>query len=365
MKPVKLPINKRDLIIIIVAVIAFYCGLSYAVIFSSFKKQKTIYQQVSKESEDLKKQNQGLSQDLAELTKKFSALQQEFKNVSLDRDNLFKQAKNMLSDISRLKDLEASVEKTAKEKDGLSKQLQDVIKEKQEVITQNLNLKQMIRDLDLARDKLVAENRRLEDALAIERDTSKMNKIEQQSVQLQKDKSQVLDTLKKTQAELSKERADANKLKNELTRKDKALQELGVKLKEADKKYAEALKANRALELRINYAPKKFSELARQNKALIRETAATHYNLGVFYTKNKDYSRAVAEFEKTIELVPDDAYAHFNLGYIYAEQIVNRQKAVEHFRAYLRYAKKNDKDIDWVKKYILTWQTWQGKEPLE
>ena len=365
MRLAKLPLNKRDLFIIIVAVIAFYCGLSYAVVFSNLKKQKSNYLQVAKDHQELKKQNQQLAGDYSGLEKKFSELQAEHKNVSLDRDNLFKQAKNMLSDIGRLKQLESSLEKVSKEKEGLAKQLEDIIKEKQEIIRQNLNLKQMIRELDLARDKLITENKRLEDILAIERDTSKLSKIEQQSSQLQKDKDQLLDNLKRTQGELNKERAEAGKLKEELSKKEKALQDFDVKLRETDKKYAQALKANRAIEQRIAYAPKKFTELARQNKVLIKQTAATHYNLGVFYTKNKEYSRAIAEFEKAIELVPDDAYSHFNLGYIYAEQIVNRAKAVEHFRQYLRYAKKDDKDADWVKKYILTWQTWQGKEPLE
>ncbi len=365
MRLAKLPLNKRDLIIIIVAVIAFYCGLSYAVVFSNLKKQKSNYLQVSKEHEELKKQNQQLAQDYSGLEKNFSALEQEHKNVSLDRDNLFKQAKNMLSDIGRLKELEGSLQKVALEKEGLTKQLGDIIKEKQEVLRQNLNLKQMIRELDIARDKLITENQRLEGILAIERDTSKLSKIEQQSSQLQKDKEQLLDNLKRTQSELNKERTEASKLKEELNKKENALKDFDIKLREANKKYAEALKANRAFEQRITYAPKKFTELARQNQVLIKQTAATHYNLGVFYTKNKEYSRAIAEFEKAIELVPDDAYSHFNLGYIYAEQIVNREKAVEHFRSYLRYAKKDDKDVDWVKKYILTWQSWKGKEPLE
>jgi len=90
-----------------------------------------------------------------------------------------------------------------------------------------------------------------------------------------------------------------------------------------------------------------------------------HYNLGVFYSKQKEYSRAVSEFEEAVKLRPDDAYSHFNLGYIYAEYLVNRPKAIEHFRHYLRLAKKDDKDLDWVKKYILTWQAWAGKEPME
>jgi tetratricopeptide (TPR) repeat protein len=136
-------------------------------------------------------------------------------------------------------------------------------------------------------------------------------------------------------------------------------------LNDYKKRYEQALKKNRILEKKIAQMPKKFAELARENKILIKQTALMHYNLGVFYTENKQYSRAIAEFEKAIELNPDDPYAHYNLGYIYAEYLVSRPKAIEHFRQYLRLAKTGDKDVDWVKKYILTWQTWEGKKPMK
>jgi tetratricopeptide (TPR) repeat protein len=97
----------------------------------------------------------------------------------------------------------------------------------------------------------------------------------------------------------------------------------------------------------------------------MRQTSRMHYNLGVFYSKRKEYSRAAGEFERAVEITPDDAYSYFNLGYIYSENIVNRPKAIEYFRRYLQYARKDDKDADWVKKYILTWETWQGKKPVE
>ncbi len=85
---------------------------------------------------------------------------------------------------------------------------------------------------------------------------------------------------------------------------------------------------------------KKYIKLARENKILVKRTALMHYNLGVFYTQNKEYNRAVAEFEKAIELNPEDALAHFNLGFIYAEHFENRPKAIERFNQYLKLAKK-------------------------
>jgi len=44
---------------------------------------------------------------------------------------------------------------------------------------------------------------------------------------------------------------------------------------------------------------------------------------------------------------------------------VDRPKAIENFRKFLGLVKTDDKDVDWVKKYILTWQTWEGKKPLK
>ena len=102
--------------------------------------------------------------------------------------------------------------------------------------------------------------------------------------------------------------------------------------------------------------------MARENKILIKQTALMHYNLGVFYSENKQHSRAVVEFERAIELNPGDAHSYYNLGYIYAEFLHDRPRAIENFRQFLRLAKGSDKDVDWVKKYILTWQTWEGKK---
>ncbi|MCK9594984.1 MAG: tetratricopeptide repeat protein, partial [Candidatus Omnitrophica bacterium] len=131
------------------------------------------------------------------------------------------------------------------------------------------------------------------------------------------------------------------------------------------KRYEEALAKNRTFEKKLEQLPARFAEISRQNKVLVKETALMHYNLGVFYTKNKEYQRAMAEFEKTIELNPDDPYAHYNLGYIYAEYMVNRPKAIEQFRKFLQLCKTEDNDVDWVKKYILTWETWAGKKPMD
>jgi hypothetical protein len=66
-----------------------------------------------------------------------------------------------------------------------------------------------------------------------------------------------------------------------------------------------------------------------------------------------------------VELRPQDDAAHFNLGYIYAKYIIDREKAIKHFQDYVRLTKDKGEQADWAKNYILTWETWQGKKPAE
>ena len=110
--------------------------------------------------------------------------------------------------------------------------------------------------------------------------------------------------------------------------------------------------------------PSDVARLAQQHERLVRETADMHYNMGVLFSKNKQYYQAVAEFRKVIELRPDDADAHYNLGVIYAEDLPDREKAVAHFRRYLEISPRAH-DASWVKQYIASWQAWEAKERLE
>jgi len=66
-----------------------------------------------------------------------------------------------------------------------------------------------------------------------------------------------------------------------------------------------------------------------------------------------------------LELNPNDAATHYNLGIIYSEYLDNKSKAIAHFKRYLAI-EPNDKDADKAKRYILTWEKWQDeKMPLQ
>ena len=204
---------------------------------------------------------------------------------------------------------------------------------------------------------------------------SELARLEKENDSLGASKKEA-DSLKKENSKASAERKhDKDLLSQAVKEKDTVIKEkdavikdkdaLAAELKQYKKNYAEAVKRNKAFERDIKNMPKKFSELARQNIAMRKETSEMHYNLGVFYAKNKEYERAVNEFKKTVDIDPEHAYAYFNLGYINAEYMVNRKEAIANFRHYLNLAKSDDKDAEWAKKYILTWQTWEGKQSID
>ncbi len=279
-------------------------------------------------------------------------LQKEYESLKADRDNLLTQAKKYMEYKATYQELESLNKQYIKERDAAQKDLQ--ARNDQVMI-----LQQKLEDLESANTFLEQEKDNLKNSLekaAIEYKI--VPETRKEITRLQKENSELLRTAKQVDQKI--QRAEEEKLdvnaKAELYRRQ---------LNDFRKSYEQALAKNRLLEKKASAVPAKFAEMARENKILKKETGLMHYNLGVFYAQAKEYSRAIAEFEKAIDINPDDAYAHYNLGYIYAEHLADRPKAMEEFRQFLRLVKTEDKDVDWVKKYILTWQTWDGKKTMQ
>lgn len=298
---------------------------------------KPDYDKMAKEAETAKNQ--------------YDALIKEHEAVKADRLNLLSQVKTLLGERNRAEELTVSLDKSGSELGSLKKQYQDIQND-------NAGLNEEIKKLQDLQTQITKERDNFKLAYEKARKDTEIKELKSKISGIDKEKGALEANLKKAQKTTQELSGDKSKLEIKI-------EELTKELKEYKKNYAEAGKKNKNLQEEAKNIPKKFSEIARQNKMLLKETAKMHYNLGTFYTKNKEYERAIAEFEKVSEIDPDDSYAHFNLGYIYAEYMVNRKKAIEHFRHFLRLAKSDDKDIDWVRKYLLTWETYEGKVPME
>jgi chromosome segregation ATPase len=335
--------NKVKLLAVLIGFLVF--SESAGIIYFANKAQRC-----SKKIDKLEPDYEKLSQELKDLKNKYDVSVKEKEAMKADRSNLLAQAKVLIADNSRMSELEENIARLETEK-------QDMLKNKEDMNSQNQKLQEVVKQLMNSQAQISQERDSLKDAYEKARKEDIVKEFKKQVSDLQKEK----DRLSSDLASVRKKSEVVSAQKSKLDEDNKSLED---DLREYKKNIAEATKKNKALRQQIENAPKKFSEIARQNKKLLKETAGMHYNLGVFYTKNKEYNRAVAEFEKAIELNPDDSYSHFNLGCIYSEYMVNRKKATENFRHFLRQAKGDDKDVDMARKYILTWETYEGKTPM-
>lgn len=291
----------------------------------------------------------------AQLKKDYLKLNNDYQMVTSDRDNLLIQTKKMIAAKNRTEEMLAMLDK-------IQREVARSAQEKEMALARSRTLEQRVNDLEnvesrfeTSRTRLLSEKEQLAMTVAGLKEQLSNGSLAQENSRLKKDNA----SLHERVTQLSSESRKSEELEGALVRARAASAEF-------ERRYKETVRHTRAYEKKLaSGAPAKLHELSRQNQSLIEETAVMHYNLGVFYTRQKEYSRAAVEFEKTLELKPDDAQAHFNLGYIYAEYLVNRKRAVDHFQDYLKYVKKEDKDVDWVRRYILTWQAWDGKEPMK
>lgn len=307
-------------------------------------------QDLFKKLEEIKPGYQRLSQEESGLKANGAQLLKENEAMKTDRENLMAQIKTLLVERNRANELAISLEKANTDFAALGQ-------EKKEAQDYSLSLKDEIQKLQETQGNLIQERDKMKLAYEKARKDTETKELTNRINTLRKDKNSIESNFKRQEQAF-------NKLAKQKSKLDSDKEWLSSQLKNYKGDYLDALKKNKALEQEIKNMPGKFIELARQNKKLIKEISQMHYNLGVFYTKNKQYDRAVVEFEKVVEVDPNDSYAYFNLGYIYAEYSVNRQKAITNFRHFLRLAKSEDKDIDWVKKYLLTWETYEGKQPM-
>jgi len=130
--------------------------------------------------------------------------------------------------------------------------------------------------------------------------------------------------------------------------------------RDMEEEYSRLLRENKELRAKTRAIPRKLSELNKLNKEILKDKAVLHYNLGVFYTQSRDYRRALKEFEEVLKTNPDDSDAHYNLGLIYSEYIIDKDKAASHFRKYLGLAP-SDEDADKARKYLLLHRAMEGE----
>ena len=314
------------------------------------------YQQLLEDGKDSREAVQGMRD-------KNATLMEAYEKVKRDQENIITQLNRLRRDSQRCESIKGSFDQMTTENKAFLEEKQSLEQKAEQLGAIVENLKLHLKEVTGEKDQLavfLAEAQEDEDVkIKNIRDKVKddMEDLRKQVNTLKQENNTLMKQLDGAQKEARLSQMDNSELEQEL-------ELLQAELDASEKQYDEIKKENRYLAKEATQFPKKFADLARHNRKLVKETADMHYNLGVSNIKDKEYGRAVKEFKKVLELKPQDAYANYNLGYIYAEHLVDRHKAIKYFEDYLAYAS-DARDANWVRKYILTWQTWYGKNKLK
>ncbi len=282
-----------------------------------------------------------------ELTKTHQALSQ-------DRDNLIAQLASTKEILERQREEttqhESAVRQTTAERDLLASLLKKAAQEHQALSGQVGPLQEQLQELERVYDQALQERDVLKGDLAKALQKTQEKQLKQDLAAQRKEQQELQRQLRSVQREMEEIRGREARVKKQL----QSLQE----------DYAKVAADRNRLRRQNTMIPSDVSQLAREHQRLLKETADMHYNLGVLFSQQKQYARAAAEFGKVIELRPDDADTYYNLGVIYAEHLPDRERAIAHFRRYLKMNPRA-RDASWVKQYIASWQAYEAKERLE
>jgi len=352
-------------------------GASFSDMFGGGKKEseyKVLLQQKDQECQALISEKERLHREslmdaresadtVQALREKNSTLMEAYEKIKTEQDGIYEQLTRLRRDNERCDEMKVSFNDAAEQSKA---SLDEKERLEGELKSLNANLDNLKRHVAQLTEDQNSLNAQLTEARAGE--ATKVKKIRKKVKDEMSHLREQLAQLTKENKELKRDGQEAQKsvrlLENTNLGLEQEIDLVKADLAAMEEHYTKIQKENRYLAEETSEFPKKFADIARHNRKLIKETSDIHYNLGVSYIKNKEYKRAVREFEKVLELKPDDPFANYNMGYLYAEHIVDRPTAIKYFQNYLANAT-DAKDADWVRKYILTWQTWYGTEKLK
>jgi len=314
-----------------------------------------------------------LEEELSERNAEVLKLTSELETVKMDRDSLVKQARSI-----------------QKEKEAIQRQLVESKGFSAGAETEINSLKQEIEIRQAEIENLKAAQIKDEKAHGDEKDV-----LKRELENAQARANSFLNTMEKyTPEKIQELLADRNRLEEENQRMaqrvfeyEKRMEELRRQMTplELDREELQRVhQENRELYQRVRYVEKleatqgqliaenaqyreevevlkaKFKEsvpglakASRVSQKMMRENASMHYNLGTIFLQNKMFREAIKEYERVLELRPNDPDTHYNLGILYDDYRKDREKALYHFQQYLAVNPKSP-DARKVERYILS-----------
>lgn len=311
---------------------------------------------------------QKLEKALVAMKEESDELRKSYAQLETDRDNVLKQTKKLLEEKAQWVNLEEDLDALKKsnaaltsQKDKLHKESQKVKAELETVSGHFTRLKNAYQELQVKHGALDTENEHLRKAVGDRVEAAPQYKaLSKQARDLAAQSAKQNQTIKALEDTLKRSQDRVKKIQDRDQKFAKQVEGLRKELNDLKREHDRLVRVNTEMNRLVGEAPARFKDIAEENKRLIKETAEMHYNMGVFFAENQKYDRAVKEFMRSVEINPNNAKAHYNLGYLYAEELRRHDLAVRHFNKFLALHP-SGKETDVVRSYILARETYDPK----
>ncbi len=221
----------------------------------------------------------------------------------------------------------------------LDQRAQRLSEQMKQALAQMNAVRAKLRESERAKRRLRAKATRLETALrgsetAI---SSEKAKTRAKSRQASTRASKIVKLKSKLRAEQAKNK--------ELTLKAKGLSKAMEQAEARVKALKESTRARKVAKLETEHQAEqaKTEKLTRDMAAMLElvtrfraDLVVLHHALGVSYNKLGINEKALQEFQAALEINPDHAESHFDLGRVYIEYLDDSASAAPHFRKYVR-----------------------------
>ncbi len=306
----------------------------------------------------------------AQMRKSLDETNQKYKALEADRDNILLQTKGLLQEKAKWSDAAEEMDALKKsnavitgQKDKLLAEMQKSKSDLETISGHFGRLKTAYQDLLAKHGASETENGQLRQALGRKvEEAPQYVALNKETKGLRSDKGRLEATVSTLEAKL---KAATDRIRKIQDRDKKFAKQI-----DGDRKAIAELKAEKERLTRVNgemnklaaEAPARFKGIAEENRRLVKETAEMHYNMGVFFLEKRNLAMAEKELKRAIDLDPNNAKAHYNLGYLYSEELDKHDLAIFHFNRFLEI-RPNSKESEVVRSYLMMRKTYGDSAP--
>jgi tetratricopeptide (TPR) repeat protein len=306
-------------------------------------------------------------QESSQLQQDYDALKKKYDELEADRNNVLSQTRTLLQEKAQWQGTQEQLENLKKTNKTFMSQKEKLLAENQklkaevtEIMASFDGIKQSYQDLLAKQEEAEKENAQLRDLLTKQvQATPEYQLLDREAKRLREENEALGQTINVMEGKL---KLALDRIKKDQERELSMLRQVRGQKEMLDELRAQnetLSKMNKELNELIDQAPGRIKDMAAQNQALLKETAEMHYNMGVFFTENKQHDQAEREYVRALDFDPNSLKVHYNLGYLYAEELNKHDKAMYHLEKYLQI-EPNSKESESIRSYIATRQAWNG-----